>query len=152
VLNKKNVLLVLSTLFLIIADQISKQLITLHILPGRSISVVNEYISFTLVKNKGMITGFFPDFPQLTISVTIFALIIFIYFCQLKLKRKDSFGVILVIAGTIGNLWDRILKGGVIDFIDVRFWPIFNLADIFMTVGVVLILYGVIFLRVKCTE
>ena len=52
-LNKKNMLLVLAILFLIIADKINKQLITLHILSGRSISPVNEHISFVNVNPKG---------------------------------------------------------------------------------------------------
>lgn len=89
---------------------------------------------------------------HLVIFFTIFVLIVFIFLWLMKLKKKGRLAIAFIIAGAGGNLLDRIFKGGVIDFIDLKIWPIFNLADIFITVGAILLFIDLITLRKKCTE
>lgn len=145
--NKKNIFFTLFTLFLLITDQISKQLVILRILPGKSTPVVDEFIYFTPVKNKGLIMNLFPNLIYLPVFLTIFLAIVFIYLWLLKPEGKGKLGISFIISGAAGNLLDRVFRGGVIDFIDVKFWPIFNLADIFITVGTVLLCLNLIFSR-----
>jgi len=93
------------------------------------------------------------SFPyHLTIFLTVFVITLFLFLLLLNLREKGNFGMAFIISGTVANLWDRIFRGGVIDFIDLKIWPIFNLADIFITVGAILLFIDLIILRKKCTE
>ena len=150
--TKRNIFFVLFVFLLLIADQLSKSLVIFWIPFGSSVPLIGNFIHLTPVKNKGLIMGLLSYPSYLAIFVAIFALIVFIFLWLMKLKKKGSLGIAFIIAGTGGNLLDRIFKGGVIDFIDVKFWSIFNLADIFITVGAVLLCISLIFSRKKCTE
>ena len=71
--------------------------------------------------------------------VVVAAIVVLLIF---RYKNKlDNFALGLLLGGTIGNLIDRLVYGYVIDFIDLGFWPSFNLADSFSTIGVFLLLY-----------
>ncbi len=150
-ISKKSIIFVLFIFLLFIVDQISKELVIFYILPGSSIPAVGEFIYLTLVKNQGLVMGFFSDLFYLPIFLIIFLSLIFIFLWLLKTKKKGSIGIAFIIAGTVGNLWDRVFRGGVIDFIDMKFWPIFNLADIFIVIGAVLLCLNLILSRKKCT-
>lgn len=149
--NKRIFFLVLFTFLLLLVDQVTKKLVTFWILLGSSTPLVDEFIYLTPVKNQGLIMGFSPGTFYLTTFFIIFGMMISIFWL-LKRRGKGSVGIAFIISGAVGNLLDRVLRGGVIDFIDVKFWPIFNLADIFITVGVVLLCLNLIFSRKKCTE
>ncbi len=151
IVNKKNVTFVLFVFLLFIADQVSKELVTFYALPGSSICLIGEFICFTLVKNQGLVMGFFRESFYLPIFLIISLTIIFTFFWLLKMKKRGNLGMAFIIAGTLGNLWDRIFKGGVIDFVDVKFWPIFNLADILIVTGTVLVCIRLILPRKKGT-
>jgi signal peptidase II len=82
-------------------------------------------------------------------SIVFWALVIgVVYFCyqtlNAKLKIADykflRLAMVLVVSGAVSNLLDRLLHGCVIDFIDLSFWPVFNLADIFIVAGAILII------------
>lgn len=59
-------------------------------------------------------------------------------------ETGNTFYIILILAGAISNLIDRLYFGCIIDFIDLKFWPVFNLADVFITLGTIFILYSFI--------
>ena len=139
-------------IFLLMVDQIVKQLVTSYILPGSSLPVVGEFIHLTPVKNQGLLMGLFSFPSYLTIFLTVFVIILFLVVLLLNLRKRSNLGMVFIISGAAGNLLDRMLRGGVIDFIDIKFWPIFNLADIFITAGIVLLCLSLIFPRKKCTE
>ena len=139
-------------IFLLMVDQIVKQLVTSYILPGSSLPVVGEFIYLTPVKNQGLLMGLFSFPSYLTIFLTVFVIILFLVVLLLNLRKRSNLGMVFIISGAAGNLLDRMLRGGVIDFIDIKFWPIFNLADIFITAGIVLLCLSLIFPRKKCTE
>lgn len=114
-----------------------------------------DQLSKVLVQNSGNIPisvndgiAFSIDVPgslQIILSVLLlFSLLIFsekIVYAERthKRQRKVIFGLSLIIGGGLGNLMDRINLGHVIDFIDVGFWPIFNVADSFITIGAILL-------------
>lgn len=74
--------------------------------------------------------------------VIIFFLLLFFLFKGKPARQK--FALILILSGAASNMFDRIIHGYVIDFIDLKFWPVFNLADIYITMGVVLLFFGLI--------
>jgi len=135
---------------LIVVDQYTKFMITLHIPLSYSINVVEGFFNLTHVRNSGVAFGIFSEQnsqlkPYLLIFVSIIAIIaILVIFHQTgKEKRMVQGGLVLVFSGAIGNLIDRILHKEVIDFIDIffnnRHWPAFNLADACITIGVMLL-------------
>jgi len=110
------------SLVLIVADQVSK-----YFIPG--------------IKNYGGVFGILQGGNMLFIFGGFLVLVFIIYYKN-KVKGYGYCGLILLFSSIIGNLIDRIFLGYVRDFIDLRFWPVFNLADSYSTLGVfLLILY-----------
>ena len=135
---------------MIVIDQYTKFMVTLHIPLSYSINVVEGFFNLTHVRNSGVAFGIFSEQnsqlkPYLLIFVSIIAIIaILIIFHQTeKEKRMVQGGLVLVFSGAIGNLIDRVLHKEVIDFIDIffnnRHWPAFNVADACITIGVMLL-------------
>lgn len=106
----------------------------------------------TLVRNTGAAFGLFRDQTVIFILISAIA-IIFIGFYLIK-KRKttpiaplENFfltGLSLILGGAIGNLIDRLRFGYVVDFIDLRFWPVFNVADSCITIGAAILFFVII--------
>ncbi len=118
---------------------------------------LGEFLSFTYTFNQGAAYGIFAgkEWGQLFFKVlTVLAILIFIGIFVYSFKIKNlflSYSVLIVIAGTIGNFIDRVLNNGVIDFITMRigdFVPfgIFNLADVFLSFGVILMIVYFLFI------
>ncbi len=121
---KKNFFLII---FFILLDQLSKYIVR---------SSGGFYIC-----NKGIAFGI--SVP--VILIWIIAITLFFYFDYLISTLKShlfKLGLILILAGGISNLLDRATFGCVIDFIDLKFWPVFNLADTFIVLGVIILLLG----------
>ena len=139
-------LLLFSIIFLLI-DQISKGLINLYMNVNESIKLFN-LLSLTYVHNTGAAFSMLEGARWLFIILGIIALnVIFIFF--IKDKKLNNFEIItysLLLSGILGNLIDRFLYGYVIDFIDINLFnfAIFNFADSFMVIGVILLMIGMI--------
>lgn len=91
------------------------------------------------IKNFGAAFGLLEGLNWLFIIVSFLVVSIIIYYKN-KVNKKAYYGLIFLMAGTIGNLIDRLALGYVRDFIQIWIYPSFNLADIFNVIGVVLIL------------
>lgn len=126
---ENNVLLVL---FLVFLDQLSK-----FYFFAKNIEIF-EYFSFNYVSNTGALFGWFKgyNFIFIILSLVVIGTIFYNY-----RNRKLRFGFDFILAGAFGNLIDRIFRGYVVDFVDFKVWPVFNLADAFVTVGVLILLY-----------
>ena len=137
-------LIIFSIIFLLI-DQLSKGLINIYINVNESIKVF-DFFYLTYVHNTGAAFSMFEGARWLFIILGIVALnIIFIFF--IKDKELNNFEIVtysLLLSGIIGNMIDRILYGYVIDFLDFRIFDfaIFNLADSFIVISVILLLLG----------
>ena len=116
---------------------------------------INPYLNFYLIWNKGIAFGLFSFeetvFYQV-ISLVIFIISIVIIFMIVNSEGLKKYSLILILGGAIGNFFDRIYYSAVPDFIDLHIngfhWFIFNLADIFITIGVIcLILDEIIFYK-----
>jgi signal peptidase II len=128
---------ILFFIILVIIDQLTK-------LYFFSKNIDFGFLAFTPVKNLGIILGFLPNNLFLIfMNLVITAGLIFIYFKH----RKYSYPLLLIIAGAIGNLIDRIFRGYVFDFINLKVWPVFNLADAFITIGIIWLI--LIFIKEK---
>ena len=135
----------LSTLIIII-DQTTKNIISLN----NTTLIDKNLIFFSLdyVKNHGAAFNLFSGsrifLSLLSIIVTIF--IIYSILNKNNISNTDLLSYSFILGGTIGNGFDRIIKGYVIDFIKLNFidFPVFNIADISINIGVILILYSFI--------
>ena len=113
---------------------------------GESLPVVAKAFHFTLVHNTGIAFGLFKDNGLVFLFIPLIAVVLLAYnvYYYHKFGELDRFYIVafsLILGGAIGNLIDRIAFGYVIDFIDFRIWPVFNLADSAITVGAGLILF-----------
>ena len=149
-LRNKYIFLFVISSSLIVIDQYTKFMVTLHIPLSYSINVVEGFFNLTHVRNSGVAFGIFSEQnselkPYLLIFVSIIAIIaILVIFHQTgKDKRMVQGALVLVFSGAIGNLIDRVLHKEVSDFIDIffnnRHWPAFNVADACITIGVMLL-------------
>ena len=131
-------------IFLLI-DQLTKGLINLYMNLGDSIEIF-KFLNLTYVHNTGAAFSILDGARWLFVILGIIALnVIYIFF--IKDKKLNNFEIVtyaLLLSGIIGNLVDRILYGYVIDFIDVNIFnfAIFNLADSFIVVAVILLIGG----------
>ena len=143
--------------FIFLIDRISKILIikkSQQIMGNEIFS--SRYINFELIWNKGIAFGLFSfDGGMLyqMISLLIFFIVIILIYFILKSNGFEKFGFILILGGALGNLFDRIFYKAVPDFIDLHInsfhWFIFNIADIFITFGVICLILVEIFYKKK---
>lgn len=135
--------------FLVFAfDLFIKFLVSSHLLYGRSIPVIKGVLNLTYVRNPGGAFGLFPGqrLPLILIGIAICAVVIYFY---TKAKKEDALLKVylaIIFGGSVGNLFDRIFFGHVIDYLDFRIFPVFNFADIAINLGVFLVILD-LFLR-----
>ena len=128
----------------LVIDRISKQVVMGSLRPGESwnpVAALERWVSLTYVTNTGAVFGLFPDYGTIfmVIAVVVVVAIIF-YYRHLPGDQwlvQASLG--LQLGGALGNLADRLRYGHVIDFIDFKVWPVFNVADSSIVVGVVIL-------------
>jgi signal peptidase II len=125
-------------------DQGSKALATSLVDRGDRVEVL-PFLAIENVRNKGVAFGLGGDISAALIGVTIVLLVGLLVFLAL---RGDDCRLVwlpaaLLLGGALGNLADRVREGAVIDFIDLPLWPTFNLADVAITAGVLLLLFDV---------
>jgi len=133
-------LIALSLLFL---DQFSKYLIRQKLPVAVSIPVINSIFHITYVENTGIAFGLFPQGHSLFIIISLIIIIVIVFFERKKVLKSpwERFCLGLVLGGALGNLIDRLRFGFVIDFLDFRVWPVFNLADSGVCIGGILMVF-----------
>ena len=129
----------------LVLDGLTKFIAVRSMLPGQSIRILGGIFHFTLIFNKGAAFGLFTDQRIVFIPLSIIVITaIILHEIRKKGKRRYvSFALGLILGGAIGNLIDRVRFGYVIDFLDFRIWPVFNIADSCVTVGAILLIYSV---------
>jgi signal peptidase II len=126
-----------------LSDRILKSLVFENFSLGDSYPVLRGVLHITPVRNSGIAFGLFSNLDNIVfICAAVFVLFFMLYI--LIAKRPKSIllllGFSLIFSGAVGNLTDRVIYGYVFDFIDLRVWPVFNLADSAITIGAGLIL------------
>ena len=122
----------------LLLDQLSKILVR-ALLDSEVRLLPFFYLNFQ--KNTGGVFSILQGKNTMLIFLSMIVIGLIVFFID-RFKKEEMLGIALVLAGAIGNLIDRISLGYVVDFLDFRIWPVFNLADSAITVGVFLLLYN----------
>lgn len=135
---------------LVAADQVAKLLIMRHFKTGQSVHVINDVLDFTYVQNRGAAFGMFSHHRWIFMVLTslIMVGIVWLWVKEYINHITGKISAILILAGGIGNMIDRVRLGYVVDFIDVsplfRF-AVFNVADCCVTIGAMLLMVYILF-------
>ena len=147
--QKKNYLVNFFTILIIFSlDRISKLYVILKSETDLSSSLfTSKFLNINLIWNEGIAFGLL-SFNEKTyyniLTILIFFVTLVIFWMILKSKKLEKFAFMMILSGSLGNLFDRLYYSAVPDFIDIHInnfhWFIFNVADIFISVGVMLLI------------
>ena len=151
-LQNRKILFFLVAFLAFLVDQASKVIINLNFVLNEKFILVKNLFSLEKVFNTGAAFSIFSGNLIFLICVTVLAmsLILFIFFKRAnKLHFAEILALAFIFGGALGNLLDRLIYGYVIDFIQCEFinFPIFNCADIFINIGVIIFLVGIFLWR-----
>lgn len=159
------------TVLAILVDQLSKTAVIRLLSPGESVPVLGDLFRLTLVLNPGGVFGTRLGSQNFYTFISLLAMGVALWFFFKTRTKENSFriGLCLVLGGAMGNLIDRFRFGEVVDFLDFDFfnitlpptkvlffkfpgfyldrWPVFNLADSFVLIGMVLIIIHMLFFK-----
>ena len=135
----------------VILDQFSKYIVVENMVLGESIPIIEEVFHLTYILNPGAAFGMFAHNRLFFIAIAVIVIGIIIWTRReiLASPWEVKAGCGLFLGGAIGNLIDRARQGLVIDFFDFRIWPVFNIADIAICIGVGLIIWNLLKTELK---
>lgn len=136
----------MAALLVFLLDQSTKWLVQLKMTPFQSIKIGGDWFCLTYAKNYGAAFSIMDGYTPLLIIISAIVFIL-VWLNRHRLSAYPGlfrWGLAVGLGGAAGNLADRIRLGYVVDFLDFRFWPVFNLADTGIVIGVGLILAGLI--------
>ena len=127
-------------------DQLSKKQIVDYLKLGEKIEIIKGFFNITHVRNYGAGFSILQNARLFLSLISIIAIVVLVYLL-VTTKKKDtltSMSYLMVISGALGNLLDRLRQGYVVDFLDFKIfgwdYPVFNVADIFITIGCFLLI------------
>lgn len=132
--------------FIIIVVLLLLDLFSKFLTVGKDFVLIEGFLGINYVQNTGGIFGFFKNYNVFFIFLSVIVLVI------MYLMIKDygyNLEFAIIVPGVLGNLVDRVYLGYVRDFINIYFWPVFNLADMFLVVGGLYLLYKLFFGELK---
>ncbi len=138
---------VVAIIILVFIDQAAKFYISSAMEIGESIPVINGIFHITYIENPGAAFGMFANQRWAFVAAALIVIIIACVFykklmCETVMVR---WGAAMLLGGAVGNLIDRVRLGRVVDFLDFRIWPVFNIADIGICIGVAFLIYALFF-------
>ena len=145
-INKKKIYLFITIIIFFLIDRASKILILKNFLDNSLSEIyINSFLNFALVWNSGIGFGLLqiePNIFYLTVSIIITAInLVLIYWMITSSNYLESIFISIILGGSLGNLFDRFYYNFVPDFIDLHYksfhWFTFNIADIFITIGII---------------
>ncbi|OGF58728.1 MAG: signal peptidase II [Candidatus Fischerbacteria bacterium RBG_13_37_8] len=133
-----------------IVDQIVKKIVAYSLIDEPH-QLIPGFLEFVLVHNSGFVFGILSNTENSMLRIIIYSvsivslLFVLVYFIKSRSQTMVfSIGFSFIMGGALGNIFDRITQGHVVDFIDLHInkyhWPTFNIADLFITIGVFLII------------
>ncbi|QVK19159.1 signal peptidase II [Mycoplasmatota bacterium] len=140
---------------LIVLDQITKLLVIKYMSEGQSIVVIDRFFHLTSIRNTGAAWGNLKDQTALLSIISILSVVLFTYFLfkdgDLVNKKIYTISMLFIVAGAAGNMIDRLFRKEVIDFFDFYIFrynfPVFNIADVLLTLGMIGFIISVIILK-----
>ena len=136
---------------LVVLDQLTKVLALQYLKPVGSVTVFPHVLDLTFVENRGVAFGLFSGQRWFILLVTAVICVGLIWYWKSLPQKKEykplRISLLLILGGAISNILDRLFRGYVVDYLEVTFidWPVFNLADIFVVVGTILMAIMVLF-------
>lgn len=146
----KKIIFIISPILLII-DYIIKYLITNFMNMYQSIKIIPKFLDITYIKNYGGAFNILEGNKWFFIVIAVLSLIFIVkyIFMDRNISKLDAISYSLIFSGIIGNLFDRIIYGGVIDYIHFTIFgndmPIFNFSDMCIVIGVIMVMYVLLF-------
>ncbi len=139
--SKGGVTWILATGLLVFAVDLTTKMVAFSYLAKPEV-LIPGLLQLHYVKNPGAAFGILPNQRLFFLVVTVLALALVMGYARRfsELSLVSNLGLGLFLGGTVGNFWDRIRWGYVVDFIDFSFWPVFNVADAAIVVGVGILL------------
>ena len=159
-IKKKKLTNLFFILLIFFVDRISKYLIVSFNNDNGQIDIpITSFLNINLIWNNGIAFGllsFNGSYGYNLVTIIIFIVILILTIILFNAKKLNRVALILIIGGALGNFYDRIYYSAVPDFIDFYFkgfhWFIFNIADIFITLGVICLIYDEVFLEKNKNE
>ena len=150
-------------LFVVLLDRWTKRLVAAHIAMYTHIQIIPGFFRITHTENTGAAFSLFADSPShwktaMLISFSVVAMIVvsILLWKQSRPLTMTGIALSLILGGAVGNLWDRVASGRVVDFllfyVKQYQWPVFNLADSAIVVGASLLVLEIIFGQPKSTD
>ena len=152
---KKNIFYFFFILFIFILDRVSKLwIISIFNLENNLEIKISSFINLNLIWNKGIAFGLFSygeKFEYNLLTGLIIMIISIVFWMIIKTKGLEKYGFLMILGGALGNIFDRLYYSAVPDFIDIYYknfhWFVFNVADIFITVGVLMLIINEITIK-----
>lgn len=129
-------------------DQITKIWVQANMDLLESIPVIKGFFHITYILNPNSAFGLLKLPNTVFIFIIILVILIMVFLLRKKINKKDKlifFSLVFILGGSLGNMIDRIRVGSVIDFLDFRIWPIFNIADSAINIGLFLLIIHFLF-------
>ncbi|MBT4989442.1 MAG: signal peptidase II [Rickettsiales bacterium] len=159
-ITKANICYYLASIILmVILDLASKYLVFNYLTSTATRQVeILPIFNFVMVWNRGISFGMLNNIPNAPLVLTIIAFLIVLFLLRWLLTTESKYIAIsltFIISGAFGNIIDRVINGAVADFLDFHIagyhWPAFNLADSFVTIGAILLIFEDLFFKIyKC--
>ena len=146
-----NILPIIAVVILILLDQGTKFWALASLKPIHNMTLVEGFMDLTFVENRGVAFGMFSGQRWFILLLTGIIAAGLIWFYKAMPKKKEYFplrvSLVMVLSGAIGNIIDRLFRRYVVDFFEFTFfeWPVFNVADIYVVVGVTLLALMILF-------
>lgn len=141
-----------SAVILAVIDQISKTAALKYLKPIESMNLIKGIMNLTFVENRGAAFGMLSGARWFFVIVTIIVTAAILIYIKKYMPKTKEYGIVkialtLILAGAWGNVTDRVIRGYVVDYFETVFikWPVFNVADIYVVVGTILLAYAFIF-------
>lgn len=135
---------------IVVFDQITKQIVKAKIPYGEIVPVIDKFFYLTYHENKGAAWGIFPNGRIFFIVSTLLISSVIVYMIVKSKDKMLKLSLAVILGGALGNFIDRVLKGGVGDFLDFYIFsyhfPTFNVADMFVVIGTILLAVYLLFI------
>ena len=139
---KKHIIIFSLAFFIFFLDRFIKGYVQTAFDLGKSVQIIPSFFSITYLHNTGAGFSLFQNMQLVLILISLLALfLIYYYFSDLPKKPYIHAAIGLILGGILSNLYDRVFLGYVVDYLDFHIWPIFNLADSALSVGIIFLIY-----------
>ena len=145
-LRQKNKAFYAISILILILDQITKWIVSTNMYLGQALPE-EGFLRLVYVLNTGSAFGLFQGFTDILIIFSFVGIALVRYLFLRSEAQSDFYklGLAMIFSGAVGNLIDRIINGAVVDFISVGWWPVFNIADSSISVGMVVLGFSILF-------